>query len=242
MKVFYVLMLVFFCSLPVSAAEVDPLLQGLLSFQTNLAPELKTVFTLTALSFIPVFFIAATSFTRIIIVLSLLRHALGLQQTPPNIVLITLALFLTFFTMEPVFHQVKTAAILPYQAETITLPQAITEAVSPLKTFMISQTREQDFLAIAKMSANPLPANAEDVTLTQLVPAFMLSELTTAFKMAFVIFIPFLLIDLVVASVLMALGMMMVPPITVSLPLKIMLFVLIDGWALITQSLVSSFQ
>jgi flagellar biosynthesis protein FliP len=236
------LLLMLFCCIPASAAEVDPLLQGLLNLQTTLAPELKTVFALTALSFIPVFFIAATSFTRIIIVLSLLRHALGLQQTPPNIVLITLALFLTFFTMEPVFSEVKTAAILPYQAELIGMPQAIGEAVKPLKVFMISQTREQDFLAIAKMSANPLPANADDVTLTQLVPAFMLSELTTAFKMAFVIFIPFLLIDLVVASVLMALGMMMVPPITVSLPLKIMLFVLIDGWALITQSLVSSFQ
>lgn len=221
---------------------VDPLLHSIIGSVDKLAPEVQTFLMLSALSFIPIFLIAMTAFTRILIVLSLLRQALGLQQTPPNLVLMTLALFLTFYTMSPVFDAALQQGWVPFSQGSIDAAQAVTSALEPFKSFMIQQTREQDFVAIASMSGQPLPASPSEVKFAELVPAYLLSELTTAFKMAFVIFIPFLLIDLVVASVLMALGMMMVPPITVSLPLKIMLFVLIDGWALVSQSLVSSFQ
>lgn len=226
----------------IQTPAVDPLLLSVLGSIDKLTPELQTFAALTAMSFIPFFLIAMTAFTRILIVLSLLRQALGLQQTPPNMVIMTLALFLTFYTMSPVFSEALSQGWFPYQAGQLDLAQALTAGIEPFKTFMIHQTREQDFMAIASMSGKAVPATPAEVHLTELIPAFLLSELTTAFKMAFVIFIPFLLIDLVVSSVLMALGMMMVPPITVSLPLKIMLFVLIDGWSLISQSLVSSFQ
>ncbi len=207
----------------------------------SLAPELKVVGMLTLLSFIPLFVIAMTAFTRIIIVLSMLRHALGIQQTPPNAVLITLAMFLTFFTMAPAIDTIEKQALVPYLNQQITLSEAIAEAERPLRQFMISQTREQDFAVILKVSNTPVPNSVEEISTAKLIPAFMLSELTTAFKMAFVIFLPFLLVDLVVASILMSLGMIMVPPITIALPLKIMLFVAIDGWALLTESLISSF-
>lgn len=206
------------------------------------APELKTLSLLTVLSFIPVLLIAVTAFTRIIIVLSLLRHALGLPQTPPNMVLITLALFLTVYCMQPVWQQINEQAVKPYHSQQISLEQAIDNGVEPLKSFMVSQTRESNFAAVYQMANAPLPASAQEVSLVYLIPAFLLSELTTAFQIAFVIFIPFLLIDLIVASVLMSLGMIMVPPISIALPIKVMVFVLIDGWSLVTQSLVSSFS
>lgn len=206
------------------------------------APELKTLSMLTLMSFIPVILIAATAFTRIIIVLSMLRHALGLPQTPPNVVLLTLALFLTIYCMQPVWQQIDQQAIQPYHSKQINIEQALDNGLAPLKRFMISQTRESDFEAVFNMAKVPVPNTAEEVSLVYLVPAFLLSELTTAFKIAFVIFIPFLLIDLIVASVLMSLGMIMVPPISIALPIKVMVFVLIDGWSLITQSLVSSFS
>lgn len=221
---------------------VDPLLQSLIGSIDKLTPEIQTFVMLTALSFIPIFLIAMTAFTRILIVLSLLRQALGLQQTPPNLVLMTLALFLTFYTMGPVFNEAITQGWQPFTSGKLNAAEALTSALEPFKLFMIHQTREEDFMAIASMSGQPLPLTPDEVRISQLIPAFLLSELTVAFKMAFVIFIPFLLIDLVVSSVLMALGMMMVPPITVSLPLKIMLFVLINGWSLVSSSLVSSFQ
>lgn len=211
------------------------------SLLDSLAPELKVVGMLTLLSFIPLLVIAMTAFTRIIIVLSMLRHALGIQQTPPNAVLITLAMFLTFFTMAPAINTIEQKAIVPYLNEQISLSEAIEQAEKPLRAFMISQTREEDFAVILKVSNSPIPQNVNEINTGKLIPAFMLSELTTAFKMAFVIFLPFLLVDLVVASILMSLGMIMVPPITIALPLKIMLFVAIDGWALITESLISSF-
>lgn len=223
-------------------ADTPVLVDQLAGQLQNLAPELKTLTTLTLLSFVPVFFIAMTAFTRIIIVLALLRHALGLQQTPPNIVLLTLALFLTLFTMAPVFEQANVQGLQPFLADQLTAAQAFAQAVQPFKQFMLLQTREQDFVAIASMNNQVVPTKFDDISLLQLVPAFMLSELTTAFQIAFVVFLPFLLIDLVVASLLMAMGMMMVPPVTVSLPLKIMVFVLIDGWALLSRSLVSSFS
>lgn len=206
------------------------------------APELKTLSLLTVLSFIPVLLIAVTAFTRIIIVLSMLRHALGLPQTPPNVVLLTLALFLTLYCMQPVWQQIDEQAVKPYHNQQITLEQALDNGIAPLKSFMVSQTRESNFAAVYQMAKVPLPASAEEVSLIYLIPAFLLSELTTAFQIAFVIFIPFLLIDLIVASVLMSLGMIMVPPISIALPIKVMVFVLIDGWSLVTQSLVSSFS
>jgi flagellar biosynthetic protein FliP len=172
----------------------------------------------------------------------MLRHALGLQQTPPNMVIITLSLFLTLYTMAPVWNSVESSAVKPYLANEIKLDSAISNAGKPFKQFMLSQTREEDFSAVMNMANVSPPNQLEDVSFIYLIPAFLLSELTTAFKIAFVIFIPFLLVDLVVASTLMSLGMIMVPPISIALPIKVMLFVLIDGWSLISHSLVSSFS
>jgi flagellar biosynthetic protein FliP len=182
-----------------------------------------------------------TAFARIVIVLSLLRQALGLMQTPPNLVIITLSFFLTWFAMQPVFSQAKNDALIPYLQQQVSLTEALDKGFSPFRDFMISQTREEDFDAVLSMANADVPERPEDVLTEHLIPAFLLSELKTAFQIAFVIFIPFLLIDLVVASTLMALGMIMVPPISIALPIKIMLFILIDGWTLITQSLLSSF-
>jgi flagellar biosynthetic protein FliP len=186
--------------------------------------------------------IALTSFTRIIVVLSLMRNALGLQQTPPNSVLITLAMFLTLFSMNPVFQSAKQAALDPYLRHEIAAPVAVERAFEPFKLFMIKQTREEDLLAVIHMSKLAPPKSVDEIGALQLVPAFMLSELRTAFQIGFVIFLPFLLIDLVVAAILMALGMIMLPPTTISLPLKILLFLLINGWALLAQALLSSYH
>ncbi|MCV2885304.1 flagellar type III secretion system pore protein FliP [Aestuariibacter sp. AA17] len=208
----------------------------------SLSPELRVIVSIASLTFIPLLVIAMTAFTRIIIVLSILRQALGLQQTPPNSVLIALTLFLTIFAMHGVFAQINLSAVTPFFAQEIGFGEAIANAIQPLKTFMLAQTHESHFYRVLEMVNAPPPATPEEVELTHLVPAFMLSELNLAFKMAFMVFLPFLLIDLVVASCLMALGMIMVPPITVSLPLKIMVFVMIDGWTLIAGSLVQSFS
>lgn len=207
----------------------------------ELSTELKVMGGITLLSFIPLVIISMTAFLRIVIVLSMLRHALGTQQTPPNVVIITLALFLTFFTMAPTINKIEEKSLSPYLSKEINLEEAIINAVQPLRQFMISQTREQDMAVILKVSHADIPSNSDGIAFSSLVPAFMLSELTTAFKIAFVIFIPFLLVDLVVATILMSLGMIMVPPITIALPLKIMLFVIIDGWSLLTESLITSF-
>ncbi|UAA37581.1 flagellar type III secretion system pore protein FliP [Paraneptunicella aestuarii] len=206
----------------------------------TLAPELRVLLTLTVLSFVPAALIAMTAFTRIVIVLSLLRQALGLMQTPPNIVIITLAFFLTWFAMQPVFSEAKELALKPYLSDEITFVEAVEKGFEPFRSFMIQQTREEDFAAVLNMASAQPPAEAKDIELSHLIPAFMLSELKTAFQIAFVIFIPFLLIDLIVASTLMALGMIMVPPISIALPIKIMLFILVDGWSLVTQSLMAS--
>lgn len=236
-----ILLLIWTFSPALSASEITVWQQG---WQDAVAwaPELKTLSLLTVLSFIPVLLIAVTAFTRIIIVLSMLRHALGLPQTPPNVVLLTLALFLTLYCMQPVWQQIDEQAVKPYHSQQISLEQALDNGIAPLKSFMVSQTRESNFAAVYQMAKVPLPASAAEVSLIYLIPAFLLSELTTAFQIAFVIFIPFLLIDLIVASVLMSLGMIMVPPISIALPIKVMVFVLIDGWSLVTQSLVSSFS
>ncbi|HEX7814748.1 flagellar type III secretion system pore protein FliP [Dyella sp.] len=206
------------------------------------SPVLRSFLLLSLLSFIPLMVIALTSFTRIIVVLSLMRNALGLQQTPPNSVLITLAMFLTLFTMNPVFQSAKQAALDPYLRHEMTAQVAVAKAFEPFKLFMVKQTREEDLLAVVRMSRLPPPKSVDDIGPLQLVPAFMLSELRTAFQIGFVIFLPFLLIDLVVAAILMALGMIMLPPTSISLPLKILLFLLINGWTLLAQALLSSYR
>lgn len=201
----------------------------------------RTFVLLSLLSVLPVMLIGLTSFTRIIIVLSLLRHALGLPQTPPNSVLVTLAFFLTLFSMGPVIDKVNTDAMQPYLQEKITATQALDLGAVPVRDFMVRQTRESDLAAILEMARAPRPERIEDIQFTHLASAFLLSELKTAFQIGFLIFLPFLVVDIVVAAVLMALGMIMVPPTTISLPLKILLFILIDGWVLISRALVSSY-
>jgi flagellar biosynthetic protein FliP len=203
--------------------------------------SIQTLVMLTMLSFLPAALLMMTSFTRIIIVLGLLRNALGTGVSPPNAVLVGLALFLTFFIMSPVFDQIYTQAYQPLAQDKITFEQALDRGSQPLKTFMLHQTRESDLSLFADM-ANVGPLQGpESVPLRILVPAFVTSELKTAFQIGFTIFIPFLIIDLVVASLLMALGMMMVPPVTISLPFKLMLFVLADGWHLLLGALARSF-
>lgn len=195
---------------------------------------------MTLLSFIPIAVIGMTCFTRIIVVLSLLRHALGLPQTPPNSVLITLGLFLTFFAMAPVAEQVQSQALSPYLAQKISASEAIARAEPAVRGFMVRQIRESDLLAVTEMARVAPPKRLEDIRFPHLAAAFILSELKTAFQMGFVIFLPFLLIDLVVSAILMALGMIMLPPATISLPLKLLLFILIDGWVLVSKTLLGS--
>ncbi|WMW08307.1 flagellar type III secretion system pore protein FliP [Pseudomonas entomophila] len=209
--------------------------------QQEYSVSLQILLIMTALSFIPAFVILMTSFTRIIIVFSILRQALGLQQTPSNQVLTGMALFLTMFIMAPVFERVNKDAIQPYLAEQMTAQQAIDKAQGPLKDFMLAQTRQSDLDLFMRLSKRTDIAGPDQVPLTILVPAFVTSELKTAFQIGFMIFIPFLIIDMVVASVLMAMGMMMLSPLIISLPFKIMLFVLVDGWALIMGTLAGSF-
>ena len=209
--------------------------------QQEYSVSLQILLIMTALSFIPAFVILMTSFTRIIIVFSILRQALGLQQTPSNQLLTGMALFLTMFIMAPVFDRVNQDALQPYLKEQMTAQQAIDKAQGPLKDFMLAQTRQSDLDLFMRLSKRTDIAGPDQVPLTILVPAFVTSELKTAFQMGFMIFIPFLIIDMVVASVLMAMGMMMLSPLIISLPFKIMLFVLVDGWALIMGTLASSF-
>ena len=209
--------------------------------QQEYSVSLQILLIMTALSFIPAFVILMTSFTRIIIVFSILRQALGLQQTPSNQLLTGMALFLTMFIMAPVFDRVNRDALQPYLNEQMTAQQAIDKAQGPLKDFMLAQTRQSDLDLFMRLSKRTDIASPDQAPLTILVPAFVTSELKTAFQIGFMIFIPFLIIDMVVASVLMAMGMMMLSPLIISLPFKIMLFVLVDGWALIMGTLADSF-
>ncbi len=202
---------------------------------------LQILLLMTALSFLPAMLMMMTSFTRIIIVFSILRQALGLQQSPSNQILIGLSLFLTFFIMAPVLDRVNEQAVQPYIAEQISARQALENARQPFHDFMIAQTRETDLNLFFRISGHPKVAGPEEVPFSILMPAFITSELKTAFQIGFIIFIPFLVIDIVVASVLMAMGMMMLSPLIISLPFKIMLFVLVDGWALIVGTLAASF-
>lgn len=209
--------------------------------EVEVSSALQILALLTVLSLAPAILIVVTAFTRIIIVLSMLRYAFGMQSTPPNTVIVSLALFLTLFTMMPVIERMNTEAYAPLVAGDIDTQQATERALIPLREFMIRQTREKDMALITSLSGKPQPESLDDIDTTTLIPAFMLSELQTAFQIGFVIFLPFLLIDLISASVLMAMGMIMVPPLTISLPIKVLMFVLIEGWSLVTKSLVGSF-
>jgi len=208
---------------------------------TQWSLSIQTLLLLTGLSFLPAMMLMMTSFTRVVIVLSLLRHALGTQTSPPNQVLVGLSLFLTFFIMAPVGEKIYTDAYLPLAENKINFMQALDRGAIPLRGFMLKQTRDADVALFTKISQSPTPATVDDVPMRVLIPAFVTSELKTAFQIGFIIFIPFLIIDMVVASVLMSMGMMMMSPVIVALPFKIMLFVLVDGWTLVVGSLVASF-
>ncbi|NOU50810.1 flagellar type III secretion system pore protein FliP [Pseudoalteromonas sp. JBTF-M23] len=202
---------------------------------------LQVLAIMTALSFIPAAVIMMTSFTRIIVVLAILRQAIGLQQSPSNQILLGMSLFLTFFIMAPIFSQINDRAVQPYLNEQLTSMQALEQAKEPLKAFMLSQTRIKDLETFAKIAGYDKLDKPEDTPFVVIIPAFVTSELQTAFIIGFMFFIPFLIVDLVVASVLMAMGMMMLSPMIVSLPFKIMLFVLVDGWGLVMGTLARSF-
>ena len=204
--------------------------------------SLVVILAITALSVAPALLLLTTSFTKIFVVLGLTRNALGLQGTPPNQVLAGLALFLTLFVMSPVLTKVNDQGVQPYLKGTLSQSQAFEAGVQPLRSFMVSHTRNEELALITQAAGQPKPRSAATVPLTTLVPAFVLSELRSAFVIGFLVFIPFLVIDLVVSAALMSLGMMMLPPVTVSLPFKLLLFVLVDGWGLIVQALVASYR
>jgi len=203
---------------------------------------MQLLLLLTVLSLAPAILMMLTSFTRIVVVLSIVRHALGTQQMPANQIIIGLSLFLTFFIMAPVWQKVNSEAVQPYMNEEISAQQAFDKASDPIRDFMMKQTREKDLALFIKISSGKKPEKPADVSLTALIPAFVISELKTAFQIGFLIYIPFLVIDMVVASVLLSMGMMMLPPIMISMPFKLLLFVLVDGWYLIIGSLVQSFH
>ena len=207
----------------------------------EVSTALQILMVLTILSVAPAILLMTTGFTRIVIVLSFVRQALGTQQAPSNQIVVGLSLFLTFFIMAPVFNQINEQAVQPYLNQQITQDQALTEALRPMRQFMFSQVGEKDLQLLVDISKAPQPENQDDISLLTLIPAFVLSELKRAFQMGFLLFVPFLMIDMIVASILMAMGMMMLPPIIVSLPFKILLFVLVDGWSLVIGSLVKSF-
>lgn len=209
---------------------------------SSVVPAIKIVALLTILSIAPAILLMMTSFTRILIVLSFVRQALGTQTMPPNQVLVGLALFLTMFTMTPVLKTIHERALSPYMNEAITQEQALDEVSKPLRKFMLAEVRESDLGLFFTIGKAPKPKTQDDIPLSILMPAFMVSELKTAFMIGFLIYIPFLVIDMVISSVLMAMGMMMLPPTIVSLPFKLVLFVLVDGWSLIVGSLVKSFR
>ncbi|MBB2495908.1 flagellar type III secretion system pore protein FliP [Aquipseudomonas ullengensis] len=232
---------------PLAFGADDPLSIKAITLSTNAQGQqeysvsLQILLIMTALSFIPAFVMLMTSFTRIIIVFSILRQALGLQQTPSNQILIGMALFLTMFIMAPVFDQINREALQPYLNEQMQAQDAIAKAEGPIKSFMLAQTRASDLELFVRLSKRTDIASPDQAPLTIVIPAFVTSELKTAFQIGFMIFIPFLIIDMVVSSILMAMGMMMLSPLIISLPFKIMLFVLIDGWALIMGTLAGSF-
>ena len=208
----------------------------------KVATVIQLLLILTVLSLAPTILLMLTSFTRIVVVLSLLRHALGTQQMPPNQVVISLSLFITFFIMTPVWQKINSEALQPYYEERISGEQALNQAAAPVKDFMLRQVREKDIALFVKIAREKRPEKPSDIPLTVLIPSFVISELKTAFQIGFMVYMPFLILDMVVASILLSMGMMMLPPIMVSLPFKLLLFVLVDGWYLIVGSLVQSFK
>jgi flagellar biosynthetic protein FliP len=208
----------------------------------EVAMSLQILLLLTVLSLAPAILIMMTCFTRIIVVLSFLRQGLATQQTPPNQVLFGLALFLTFFIMKPTFQQINHQALQPYLNGQMSEPQAIKAAETPLRDFMLRQTREKDLALFVELSHSSRPKTPADISIWVLIPAFVISELKKGFEMGFIIFIPFAIIDMITASVLMSMGMLMLPPVLISLPFKVLLFIMVDGWSLIVRSLVLSYH
>ena len=202
----------------------------------------RTTLLLTMLAVLPAILISMTSFVRIVITLSMVRHAFGMPETPPNPVLISLALFLTAFSMGPTLTALNSQAVQPFLGGQITAEEAMTKGSTPLRTFMLAQTRDSDIAAIYAIAHTPVPARPDQVEILKLAPAFIMNELRVSFTIGFVILLPFLLIDLVVSAILLSLGMMMVPPATISLPIKLLMFVLIDGWSLVIQGVLGSFR
>lgn len=232
------------CAAQTAQAQTPPPQQSVIDTQNpqNISAGIQILLLITVLSLAPAILVMVTSFTRIIVVLSLVRNAIGIPQLPPNQVLIGLALFLTAFVMAPAIKTINSEAVQPYLNGTISQQEAYNRGEAPLRTFMLKQTREQDLGLFLKLSGSEKPETKADVPTYVLVPAFTISELKTAFQMGFVMFVPFLIIDLVISSALLSMGMMMLPPVVVSLPFKILLFVLVDGWYLIIGSLVGSFN
>ena len=247
-KILGALLLVAASLILVAGAGAEPLAlptvsvgMGKVSKPADVAVVLQIFFLMTVISLAPSLLMMTTSFTRIVVVLSFLRSALGTQQAPSNQIVVGLSLFLTFFIMAPVWQQINTQALQPYKAQTITQEEALKRGVAPVRKFMLSQVREKDLALFLSLSKLPRPRNADDIPTMTLIPAYVVSELKTAFQIGFLVFIPFLVLDMVVASVLMSMGMMMLPPVMISLPFKILLFVLVDGWGLVIGSLVKSF-
>lgn len=239
----YILILIAFISFPAHSETGDSLLNYFSSDSfsgAEISDAVKVFVVLTVLSLAPSILVMMTSFTRIIIVLSILRQALGMQQTPPNSVLISLALFLTIFSMSDTINEINTKALKPLSSDSISLESALDESIKPIKSYMLEKTRDKDLAMMIDISNTAYPNDYNDIDMVLLIPAFMISELIAAFKIGFIIFLPFLLIDIVVAGLLMSLGMMMVPPMMMSLPIKILVFVLIDGWSLVIRSLMDS--
>lgn len=223
------------------ASSADNAVPGAGLESQKTADVVRTALILSLLALLPAVMIAMTSFVRIIVVLSMIRHGFGMPETPPSSVLVSLALFLTAFTMMPTLDAVNDRALKPFLDGSLNVSQAVDAGTGPVRDFMLRQVRDADIAVIYDIARKPLPAKAEDVTLSMLVPAFMLNELRVAFQIGFVVLLPFLLIDLVVSSILLALGMIMVPPTTLSLPIKVLMFVLIDGWSLVLRGVLGSF-
>ena len=205
------------------------------------SPLIETFLLISFLSLAPAILIMLTSFTRIVVVLSFLRHAFGGQSVPPNMVVVGLALFLTFFIMTPTIQAINEKAVIPYMEDEVSFGEAIDVAVPPLKEFMLKQTRQKDIALFSGMSKKAIPETPGDITMGVLIPAFAISELKTAFEIGFLLFLPFLIVDMVIASILLSMGMMMLPPVMISLPFKLLLFVLVDGWNLVIGSVMRSF-
>ncbi len=208
----------------------------------QVSTALQVLFVLTILSIAPAILLMTTCFTRIVIVLGFIRQAMGTQNMPPTQIIIGLSLFLSFFIMSPTLNTINEKALQPYMKKTITQEQALEQAITPMRTFMFSQVKEEELTLFADITLDNKPFDQKDIPTMTLIPAFMLSELKRSFQMGFMIYVPFLVIDMVVASVLMSMGMMMLPPVIISMPFKLLLFVLVDGWALIVGSLVQSFK